>query len=905
MKRILHRLRPVTAAMASVILAAALMFGASAPAAAAQPWQANEDDALLLELRSGQYRLGDALRGYQTSEGLCVDMADLIQAMNLPLRLDKKSRRATGWIFAEEQRLTVDRDSQSVQIANDSRPLRANDIYDTPEGWCASLTALSSWFGIHFRADLSNLAVVIESDRKLPFLEAMERKSRAARLRPSDTSFDLAGLPQMVAPYKRWRAPAVDVMVRGGWRREDDGQTRQDFQYEAYASGEVLATSFDARLTSDTDGIPDALRLRAYRIDPAGGLLGPLSATEVVAGDVETFAGELTGQTAVGRGLFVTNRPVNRSARFAATTLTGELPSGWDAEIYRNGQLIGFQSDRSDGRFVFEDIELRFGENEFEVVLYGPQGQVRRERTSFPVGDQSIPAGQTWYWAGVVENGRDLIDFTDDYVDPRTGWRWGVGVERGLDKRTTVGAEAQSLVLDGIRRNYLEATLRRGLGPMLVELVGAQQFGHGSGRVYQGQALGRVGRVNFQANALWVDGGYESEVITQQQKSGFGFSLDTDLFLGERRVPLQGAVRRTTTRSGTTIDEWSVRSSLMMRRLSLTAEIADRQSRGPQASSADDGLRARLLANTSVGRFRLRGNGQYRLNGPKQGFESFSATTETGIDRRTDLRGSVEYKADTPGVEFGLGAVRHFDRFSLRADTAISTSGRVNLGFSLATSFGRNPVHGGLRMSGRKLAQYGSAAVTVYRDENGDGIRQMGEEPIEGAEIRTGHGLEQFKTNASGRTAIDGLRPFAAVLLNVDESSIEDPLLMPKGRGVVIVPRPGIATEVLLPVAPTGEAEGMLLGADGEPLAGVTLELVDRDGEAGARAQSEYDGYFLFDRVPYGDYRLRVGAASATAIGARVELDVALRLDRANPTMRLGKVRAEPRTGPVQVAVSR
>jgi len=900
MKRVLSWLKLFTAAA----LAAVLAFGPG-NSANAQTWQPNEDDSLLLELRSGKYRLGEALRGYQTSHGLCVDMADLIQAMNLPLRLDKKSRRATGWIFAEEQRLIVDRDSASVQTKGGRTPLRADDLYDTPEGWCASLAALSDWFGVTFRADMPNLAVVIESDRKLPFLEAVERKSRAARLRPGSNGFDLAGLPQLSTPYKSWRPPAVDVMVSGNWRREQDGQTDRNFQYEAYASGEVLATSIDARLTSDANGVPDALRLRGYRIDPGGGLLGPLSATEVVGGDVETFAGALTGQTAFGRGLFLTNRPVNRSARFAATTLTGELPSGWDAELYRNGQLIAYQSDRSDGRFVFQDIELRFGENEFEVVLYGPQGQVRRERTSFPVGDQSIPAGQTWYWAGVVESGRDLIDFTDDYVDPRSGWRWGVGVERGLDKRTTVGAEGQSFILDGIRHRYLEATLRQGLGPVLIEIVGAQELGQGSGRVYQGQALGRVGRINFQTNALWVDGDYESEVITKDQKSALGFSLDTDLVLGERRIPLQGAVRRTTMRNGTTVDEWLARSSLMMRGLSLTGEVADRQSQGPSASRADDGLRARLLANTSVGRFRLRGNGQYRLSGPKQGFDAVSVITETSIDRRTDWRASVEYKADTPGVEFGMGLVRHFNRFDLRVDSGISTSGQVDVGFSLAMSFGRNPVGGGIRVSGRKLAQYGSAAVTVYRDENGDGIRQAEEGPIEGAEIRTGYGLEQFKTNASGRTAIDGLRPFSAVLLNVDASSIEDPLLMPTGRGVVIVPRPGVAAEVLLAVAPTGEVEGLLLGADAEALAGVTLELVDHNGEMVSRTQSEFDGYFLFDRVPYGAYRVRIGAASAIAVGAHVDLDVALRLDRANPTLHLGNVRAVSRISPVQVAASK
>ena len=109
----------------------------------AETWKANDDDALILELRSGKYKLGESLRGYQTPSGVCVDFADLIQTLDLPIRLDKKSRRATGWIFAEDQRLVIDRDANTVQTVNENRALTATAIYDTPEGWCMSLPALS------------------------------------------------------------------------------------------------------------------------------------------------------------------------------------------------------------------------------------------------------------------------------------------------------------------------------------------------------------------------------------------------------------------------------------------------------------------------------------------------------------------------------------------------------------------------------------------------------------------------------------------------------------------------------------------------------------------------------------------------------------------------------------------
>ncbi|MBL0916063.1 MAG: carboxypeptidase regulatory-like domain-containing protein, partial [Sphingopyxis sp.] len=72
----------------------------------ADGWTPNEDDRWLFDLRSGQYRLGDGVRGYQTPQGICVDLGDMVLAMDLAVRVDKKLRRATGWVFDERRSLT-------------------------------------------------------------------------------------------------------------------------------------------------------------------------------------------------------------------------------------------------------------------------------------------------------------------------------------------------------------------------------------------------------------------------------------------------------------------------------------------------------------------------------------------------------------------------------------------------------------------------------------------------------------------------------------------------------------------------------------------------------------------------------------------------------------------------------
>ena len=108
-------------------------------------WKANGDDALLLDVRSGQWRVGDGVRGYQTDTGVCIDFGDLIMALDLPIRLDKKSRRATGWLFKENRIITLDRDLGVVQIVNKETRLAAQDIRDTPEGWCVDTRIMQQW----------------------------------------------------------------------------------------------------------------------------------------------------------------------------------------------------------------------------------------------------------------------------------------------------------------------------------------------------------------------------------------------------------------------------------------------------------------------------------------------------------------------------------------------------------------------------------------------------------------------------------------------------------------------------------------------------------------------------------------------------------------------------------------
>ena len=869
--------------------------------ARAEAWQPSEDDALLLELHSGQYKIGDALRGYQTPGGVCVDFVDLVQALDLPLRVDKKSRRATGWLFAENQRLTIDRDSNTVQNVNGTHAIATGAIHDTPEGWCMDLTTLSDWMGVRLKPELSTMSIKLESDRKLPFLEAIERKSRAARLRaPRDAQFDLASLPQAEAPYRAWRTPSVDVQVQAQWSQRNGAQV----QYEGLASGEVVGLSYSARVAGSNGLAPDSLRVRLYRNDPAGGLLGPLKATRFAIGDVDTQSTALSAQSAYGRGAFVSNRPLNLPSRFGVTTLRGTLPAGWDAELYRNGELRAYQPDRGDGRYEFADIELVFGENEFDVVLYGPQGQIRHETSAMPVGLDNLPAGKTWYWGGVVDQGHDLIGMARGPLDPLTGWRWGVGVEHGINRRTTIGVSYNSSVLLGRRRHYLEGTLRRSVGPMLVELSGAQQLG--AGRAWRGEALGKFGGLRFAAHVLWVDGEFDSEQVGARQRSEAELRLSGHVKLGGWSLPVELGMRQTRSREGVKITEVLTHGSFRLSRATLTVELLHRTATGNPALTASEaqGNSIALLGNTGFGRVRLRGQARFGLDGNQPGFQQAQLVVEAPLGRDMTARAAFDIDGPSQRRTASLGFVRQFPRFALRGEGTLDNHGNIGFGLTLALSLGPDPAGGGWRVSRDRLAQQGQASVEVFRDDNGDGLRQAGEPAVEGVAIEAGFRHGDRPTNKAGRAVIDGLLPYVPVLVSIDSGSLPDPLLRPKGQGMVVVPRPGVAAKVLLPLAPTGEIEAILLGPDGEAQGGVTIELTDPAGHVLYQTASDFDGYVLFDSVPYGDYRLRIGAASAAALGVSSDPGRTLRIDHDHASQRLGRIRLELRPPPPPLAQS-
>jgi hypothetical protein len=872
------------AALLVALCAGTFARSAPAPASTAAPaWTADPEEQFILDVTIRQLRLGDTVRAYNAPEGTCVVLGDFLTALDVPIRIDLSAKTASGWAFTEKNRISIDYGAGRVSYgAKSAEAIAPGTIRETPDGWCVQTSALTHWFGIGVKPMTSGSLLMLTSDQKLPVELEMERQQRASRIHHA--SYDLASLPQVHVPYRMWRAPALDFVVSGGITYRAHDGTQVDREASVYAAGEIAHLSYDAQVTTTSTGTPNLLRIRAFRSDPDGHLLGPLKATHFGFGDVEGLDSSLTGSLAAGRGAVITNRPLSARTAFDRTRVEGDLPTGWEAEIYRNGELLGFAKSDGSQRYVFDDVQLLYGENRVKVVLYGPQGQVRTREEVYNVGEEDVPKGKTWYWIGANQPGRDLITLEkppDELNLPKA--QAAVSVEHGLDSRTSVGVLARAMLVGDDRVTFVEGTVRRSIGGALIEVSGARESNGGSAA--HAQLLGKFGPVYVNVEALIANDFHLRGGLEESSREG-RIALDAPLKFGHSTVPAHVEAHVVDRPDGSRLLEAAARLSASINRFNLGTELNYRKESVPTAHSAGE-LTVGLLGSGHIGRVRVRGQTDFDLS-PTAKFRDAEVSAYWSSSDRSDWEAVLAYDSVDHRGRASLSHILRLSSLALAVTGEAATNGDVAIGFNL--NFSLDARHG-ITMSREPLAEGGMVHATVYRDLNDNGIRDPGEPREKGALITTGTRQAARKTDGNGSATIGGLTAYVPVPVGIDTTSLDDPMLTPKTALQVVVPRPGIAAEVEIGLVGGGDIEGALMKSGELGFEGVDLELVDTGGKVVSTARTDFDGFFLFERVPYGHYLVRISAAAAKAVKLSTELGVSLDVTPEKPVVRLGSLR--------------
>lgn len=875
-------LLPATAAAQMLPVA-----GVTSTAPLDQPALFTPDDLVLLEVFSGSMTLTDALGGYSSRAGTYLPLSELSRLLDLAVVVLPPERRATGWIISQERSFELDLGAGTARSGNVDLKLSATDAVLVGDEIYVRVDLLSRLIPAEFKADINALMLTITPREILPFKARIERERRA-RTVGGEAGDDFG--TKIDVPYLAYTLPSLDVALDTAFSNRTP---KSRYRYDVRLAGDLLWSGFQAYLGSDDGGKPQTARILFERKDPDGHVAGPFGITRSSIGDTFTPSLALGVGSEAGRGFAFTSEPIEQASVFNRVDLRGELPLGYQVELYVNEVLRGSQTQPVDGRYEFREVPLIYGLNVVRLVFYGPRGEQREEVQRLNVGGGQLAEGEFRFSLGAVEQGRPVLRLEDgtpatQLLDPGEGKLRAVGrAAFGFSERVTLtGGVATYAPIPGSERFLGTVGLRSGVAGLATQLDLASDDQGGAAL-----ALGLAGRpagVSLVARHSEYRGGFIDEALPRGGAGSVPLRRSSDVrgdfsvTVGPRSLPIALQVQRDEQVNGRTLLAANGRVSLPIGRYFFSNAIVLQRDRGGGAESS-----TRINGTTDISgllpsNWQLRASANYDIS-PEFKLRAALATLDHAVSEAVSLRlaGAHSFGRQSSTIVQG-GATVRLPFADIAANASYGTREK-EFRFGLQLAFGAlfDTLERRYRLARPGVASGGNAAIRAYADRDGDGRFGPGDDPLSGVRIRSGG--RPVETSPSGSALVTGLGDGARARIEIDLAGLDDPFLKAEGSVYSFVPRPGRVAALPVRFSPTGEVTLRLLFDDGGPkprgLSALGVRLLAPDGSVAAEGRTEYDGALFLEGLKPGRYSVALdpeqSARLGFALGDEIEVSIA------------------------------
>lgn len=841
----------------------------------------SQEEVLLFEVTLDRGTLTDSLQAYSVPDGLVLPIGELARLLDLNLEVRPRERRIVGRIGNAQRPLLVD-------LGNGIARLDGRDVALAPGEAIAGLTdiylntkLIERLLPLRIAVDAEGLVIALTATEQLPIQAKLERLARLRGFRPDVGSREevlwVDSAPGMLS------VPTFDVALEASAEAMEPRFRRR---YDVRVGADAFYTGFQGYVGSDEKGRLSTSRLIFERRDLEGDLLGPVGATRLSFGDIYTPSLAIGARSVGGRGVSVSTAPLEQTSVFDRVDLRGELPLGFDVELYINDVLRGGQQTPVQGRYEFLDVPLVRGVNVIRIVSYGPRGERSEETRVVNVAGGALPKGDTTLDLGIVEQDTPLLDVRRDIggiVAPGAGrLRLTAGVAHGLTEGLTlVGGVALFTPGLGDERKLGSVGLRTSLFGYAVQAdVGYDDTGA------KGLSVGIAGsplgvstvvrhaeyRGGFIDESLPIGG--EGRELERHSEATMDFSVGPVAGL---TLPFSLRAQRDEFADGRTTLIGGARFSTTTSSLLFSAGLDYSLTTVPRTPSFER-LTGTIAASTFAGAsWQLRAALDYDLL-PKADLRAIALTADRDISQRLAVRLGLgrSFAGEGDSTVQGAAILRlPFADMSLAGDyTAPSNDWRVGLQMAFGVVF--DPVRRRYALSRPGAAVGGNAVVQAFIDRDADDRYDPNiDEPV--SNIVVSNGRNNATTGADGRALVTGLGYGATARLQLDLDGIDNPYVTSPPQTVEFMPRAGVVTRVLYPLKTVGEVLARVQFRDaGGRMTGLSAVRVQAVGGRGkpVEASTEFDGSVVFERLAAGRYRFELDAEQASRLGMRLTAPV-------------------------------
>lgn len=846
----------------SILVLIACLWPAAQTASAA-------DGVAIVERPDNEYLiLGVTINGYTREDGIeawlpegaspentLLPLSILAQSLTFAIDVNPGDGTAKGWFVEEANGFELDLTTRQVFIKGKLQNLSPGGAEAHIDDIYVQAGLLEKWFGLDINVDLGALLAEIKTDAPLPFLAQMERRERAENVLNS-FSYDAALKAEdaYLLPYKMFTTPSLLVsqdvvaLTQPGSQRYQTVSTLQ-------ANMELLKFGADLNMAynRDTGGDNDitTARLTFQRRDPRRELLGPIKTGKIAFGDINFPSTPLLLGSKQGSGVTISSDP-ELGFRFARVPsdffLEGEAPVGWDAELYRNGSFIDFQIIGANGRFRFDETDLLDGYNQFQIILYGPEGQKRTVTRDVYRGPNMLRSGELVYDFAAGMPQRDFLPLARDRQSDTTPGMSGQ-IYYGFNNKLTAGISAYAGPDDDDKTHGVSASVSSaflGLNTQLQTMIA-----DGGRRAYEASLRMRPMGINMAATHTVYQ---NFSVEDQELKRETGLTMARNI--GRFNVTLSGRDRSFLNREGEFVLENIVSTDL------FGAKLTNSLVRTFAKSNSIDSFDGELSVVTTLFDSRVRSSLTYDLDPDAvDKFRTLRISALKKLSPKDNLRFNANYDFPTSVSGGDLRYTHQFKAVSMDINAGATSEENYTIGLGLRV---------GLQPGAEKLydlvppneSAQARLGLRAYLDKNDNNVFDEGDEPIKNVVFEASRGNILATTNEDGLARMHGLVEMPTKI-GVSADKIPSIYLVPKQESLDLIPRRGAEAVVDYAFTQLGEVDGFVMGAatpDGptdEPLANVPVRLINTaTGEEIREVETEYDGYYVFSAVPLGSYKV-------------------------------------------------
>lgn len=800
-------------------------------------------NTVLFEIRIGQYVVSDSFSAFQFGQKIYLPLGEIASLMTVGIRANPVEGTGSGFIRGENNPFSLNVANRAVTLGDKTFTFDPKDVLLQDDDIYVESKLLADWLLVDFEVNLNSLLLTLKPRVPLPLQARLEREAKLTGLSASSGPVD-PNYPRIDNPYKLVDVPFVDVTLSVGTQGAS-GSRSNSAAYTTYVRGDLAGLQASLFLSGSDQSNSQQSRFTVGRNDPQGELLGPLHARSFAFGDVSVpSVPNISRGSGTGNGFSVSNVPLDRPTRFDSQALRGDLPPGWDVELFLNNALIAYQQSRADGKYAFEDLSLVYGPNDFRLVFHGPQGQLRVERKSFLL-DESLTTPGSFYYS--LASNRDTAGLQNTAAAAEWGFSKSITGALG-----TVNQQAA----DGKRTNYTTMGLR-GFAANAV-FVGNLTRQLNGGSLYELSARSRFGDVAVGWNHLQLNN-FTSDTFPLSDdpvRTRDKLRIDGLLFsesLGT--FPFSTEFRRDRLKSGASALDATFLLSTSIAQASLSNLLHVSSSQGARVI---DGA---FQIGGNLGSFRVGGQISYLVR-PQAKLSGLALSVSRPLDPGSQLNLGANYSFQDSSLQLTASLNKSFGTYAVAVTGGISNRGQYSIGLQVFTGISRDPRRSQWLFDALPQAESGAISARVFADKNGNGIMDADEPPIKGVGFLVNTSTNAARTDEAGIAFVGRLSGNRNIDITVNPATVEDPQLVSKLKGVRIVPRPGVVTQIDFPLVQTGEIDGTVyLVRNGRKrgVANARIELVDKSGKVVTETRSGSDGFFLMTEVLPGEYSLRIG----------------------------------------------